>query len=291
MPADLGELEDRRVLAVGEVGIAVAELLRQVELEACRELAAPLRGSPVEREALEHLLRRSQVALAVAAPLGLAAFERRPAADRDEHVLEERAARVVRVDVPRRDSLDAEVLREVPQRRVPARVSALERPLELDVEAPSAERRRELSRRVRVPDREPVARTAGEADEPLAQLRDPLERHRRRQRLPVLVTRPPRPRVRLGEEPAEVRVTAPALHEQRQVCASIQCHLRARDRPHAEELRRVRELERAVDPVVIGERERLVPELGRGRRELLRLGRAVEERERGVAVQLDVAHD
>ena len=50
----------------------------------------------------------------------------------------------------------------------------------------------------------------------------------------------------------------------------------------------VRELERAVDAVVVGERERLVPELGR-RRELLRLRRAVEERVRGVAVQLDVA--
>ena len=50
----------------------------------------------------------------------------------------------------------------------------------------------------------------------------------------------------------------------------------------------MRELERAVDAVVVGERERLVPELGRARGELLGLRRAVEERVRRVAVQLDV---
>ena len=50
----------------------------------------------------------------------------------------------------------------------------------------------------------------------------------------------------------------------------------------------MRELERAVDAVVVGERERLVAELGRARGELLRLRRTVEERVRRVAVQLDV---
>ena len=60
--------------------------------------------------------------------------------------------------------------------------------------------------------------------------------------------------------------------------------------PNAEVLRRVRELERAVDAVVVGERERLVPELGRARRELLRLRRAVEERVRGMRVELGVRH-
>jgi hypothetical protein len=57
-----------------------------------------------------------------------------------------------------------------------------------------------------------------------------------------------------------------------------ECDLGARDRPHAEVLRRVRELERAVDAVVVGERERLVPQLRRAQRELLRVGGAVEER-------------
>ena len=64
--------------------------------------------------------------------------------------------------------------------------------------------------------------------------------------------------------------------------------LGARDRSDAERLRRVRELQRAVDTVVVGERERLVAELCRLHDELLRQGRAVEERVRRVAVQLDV---
>jgi hypothetical protein len=72
------------------------------------------------------------------------------------------------------------------------------------------------------------------------------------------------------------------------VRTAVERDLRARDRAYAEELRRVREFERAVDAVVVGERERLVPELGGTRRDLLRLRRAVEERERRVAVQLDV---
>ena len=73
---------------------------------------------------------------------------------------------------------------------------------------------------------------------------------------------------------------------------AVERDLRARDRPDAERLRRVRELERAVDAVVVGEGERLVAELGRARRELLRLRRSVEERVRRVRVELDVSgHD
>jgi hypothetical protein len=64
--------------------------------------------------------------------------------------------------------------------------------------------------------------------------------------------------------------------------------LGARDRADAERLRRVRELERAVDAVVVGERERRVAELGRLDDELLRQRRPVEERVRRVAVELDV---
>ena len=60
--------------------------------------------------------------------------------------------------------------------------------------------------------------------------------------------------------------------------AADERHLGAGDRPHADELRRVGELERAVDAVVVGERERLVAELGRAQRELLGVRGAVEER-------------
>ena len=70
----------------------------------------------------------------------------------------------------------------------------------------------------------------------------------------------------------------------------VEGQLRAGDRPDAEVLRRVRELERAVDAVVVGERERRVAELRRPRRQLLRLRGPVEERVGAVGVQLDVAH-
>ena len=73
----------------------------------------------------------------------------------------------MRVDVARDDGLHADRLRELPQPRVALRVAALVRPLELDEEPVAAEDRRQLGRPVAVPDREPVPRAAGQADEPL----------------------------------------------------------------------------------------------------------------------------
>jgi hypothetical protein len=211
--ADRGELEDRRVFAVREVRVAVAELLRQVEGEPRGQLAASLRGLPVEREALEHLARRPQERLPVPAPLLLAALERRPAADRHEHVLEQCAPRVVRVDVAGRDGLDAEVLREVTQERVSPRVSTLERSLELDEEAIAPKCRRKRRGGIWVSNSEPAARATREADQPLAQLRDRLERHRGRKRLSIFTARPACSRVRCRQQAAEVRVALPALDE------------------------------------------------------------------------------
>ncbi len=61
---------------------------------------------------------------------------------------------------------------------------------------------------------------------------------------------------------------------------SFQTELGAGDRPDAECLRRVGELERAADAVVVGERERLVTEVGGTGGELLGLRSSVEERVR-----------
>ena len=168
--ADAAELDDRGLRPVGEVGIAVAELLGQVELEALGELARAEHGVAVVGEAVEHLVRREKNRLVVAAPLLLAALERGAAADGDEDVLQRSAPAVVRVDVSRRDRRDADRVGELAQARVAARVAALVRPLQLDVEAVAAEGAREPHRRVRVAHREAVARAAGEADEPLVQL-------------------------------------------------------------------------------------------------------------------------
>src|SRR5260370_17137378 len=90
------------------------------------------------------------------------------------------------------------------------------------------------------------------------------------------------------EQAAEVGVPLRALDEQRQVGAAVECDFRAGDRMYAEVLRRVCELERAVDAVVIGERERRITELGCPSCELFRLRGAVEERERRIRMQLSI---
>ena len=154
------------------------------------------------------------------------------------------------------------------------RVAALERPLQLDVEALRPEGAGELGGGVRVAHAEPVAGAAGEADEALVQLGEQRRIERRRQQLSFLR---PRVRVRRGQQPAEVRVALRRLDEQRHVGAAVEGHLGAGDRADADELRRVGELERAVDAVVVGERERLVAELRRAQRQLLGVRGPVEE--------------
>ena len=204
----------------------------------------------------------------VPAPLALGALEGRPVADRDHRVLERGAARVVRMRIAGGDGLDAQRLGELAQPRVPPRVAPLVRALELDEEPLAPERAGQLGCRIRILDTEPVPRTAGEADETLVQLRQERRIERGRHQLGRLG---PSAGMRRGQEPAEIRVSAGALDEQRHVRAAAQRHLGAGDRPHSERLRRVRELERAVDAVVVGQRERFVAELGGPRSELLRV--------------------
>ena len=70
----------------------------------------------------------------VSAPLALGAVERGAVPDRDQRVLEARPARVVGVNVAGRDGRHAERGRELLERGVAARIAALERALQLDVE-------------------------------------------------------------------------------------------------------------------------------------------------------------
>ena len=104
-------------------------------------------------------------------------------ADRDEDVLERGAARMVRVDVAGDERADAGVRGEIAEECVPARIAALERPLQLDEEAVGSERAGELDGGVRVADAEPVARAAREADEAVVQLRQQRRVERGRQQL------------------------------------------------------------------------------------------------------------
>ena len=95
--------------------------------------------------------------------------------------------------------------------------------------------------RIRVADGESVARTAGETDEPFVQLLEQVLVEARRQHISVLLR--PCVRVRVREQPAEIRVALRRLDEQRDVRASFKRDLGAGDRSHAEVLRRVRKLE------------------------------------------------
>ena len=264
---------------IREVRVAVAELVRQVEGEPLGQLDGRADGIRSSGKRPATSPRSEEDALPVPAPLGLAALERRPVLDRDEDVLETRPAQMVRVYVAGGDRADAESLRERAERGVPARVAPLVGPLELDVEAVAAERARRGGRRRSGRGRRARAarsRRGRRGPRPLG------EQRRVEARAQPLVG------VRGGEEPAEVGIAARRLDEERDVRAVGERHLGAGDGAQAERLRRVGELERAVDAVVVGERERLVAELDRPRRQLLRLRGAVEERVGGVAVELDV---
>ena len=160
-----------------------------------------------------------------------------------------------------------------------------------------------------------LARAAAEADQSLGMGLDVLEadarivhhaRHPRRR-----AARAPRalaPRHRLigavharvgmgvGEQPAEVGPPAGVAHEQGEVARVVgrlvgDRHLRAVDRAQAPQVARgLRELHRARDRVVVGERQRGVPALQRGGHQLVGQRGAVQEGEGGVAVELDVRH-
>jgi hypothetical protein len=72
------------------------------------------------------------------------------------------------------------------------------------------------------------------------------------------------------------------------VGAVIQRQLGAGDGSDAGRARRPREFHRAMESIVIGDRQRSVAEIGGLPDDLLRQRRAIEEGERGVEVELDV---
>ncbi len=84
------------------------------------------------------------------------------------------------MDVACCDRLDAEVLGEIAKKAEAARIPSLVRALELDVEAIATECSGEVRCGIGIEQREPAARAARQADEPLVQLGDGLERGRRR---------------------------------------------------------------------------------------------------------------
>ena len=217
----------------------------------------------------------------VAAAQRLRRIERRVVAQGDERVLQRRARARVRVDVARRHRRHPEPLGQPGQPAVARAVVALERPLQLDAQVLAPEGGQQPPQRRLVV--HAVARAAAQADEPGGVLLERLQRHGRR-RLAVIA----RVGVRAREDVAEVAPALLRVDQQREVAAVVEVDLRPVDRLQPEPLGGLRELHRAAQPVVVGQREGAVAQLGRGGRQLLGQRGAVEEGEGGVGVQLGV---
>ncbi len=293
-------------------------VLGQVEAQAVRDLRGLRHGLRViGGEASRHRLRRREHMAEVAAPQWLGGVERRAVTDRDERILQRRTGAHVSVDVAGRDRAQLQLACERGDAAVARAVVAQVGALQLDAQAVGRERiAQRLEARAVV---DPVRGAAAEADQAVGVVEHGGERDVRlrglawaragggppaRPRVPRRAPLPHAPRVRepcrlvparvsmrAGQEPAEVAPPALVLDEQRQVAAVLERQLGAVQRPQPDRLARLRVLHRAADVVVVGQRERLVPQLGSRDRQLVRQRGAVEEREGGMGVQLDIGHE
>ena len=279
----------------GEVGRAVAEVAGEVELEALREPDGLRDRGGMIGEPGGGIGWRAEHGVAVTAALAVGSVERQVAADRDERVLQERAAWMVGVDVAGGDGRQMQRLGEPVQiageRPVPAGAGALK----LHVDVADAVDANEAPRS-RLGITQPaggdetgyvaVAGAAGQAHQAGCVRREVGGVERGRHGPPV--RRWPGGGVGEGDEPAQVRVADAGLGQQGQVGAVGEGELRAGDRAYPRLLRRVGERERPAEAVMVGEGDRRVPVGGGLLGELLRGRCPVEEAERRVRVQLDV---
>ena len=221
--------------------------------------------------------------------------EARAVLDRDEHVLEPVPLLPVVVHIASRDDTETEVLREVGEVAVAPRVAIDEVVLQLEEEVavakgPGVAPCRRLGLPVlplRHQRRHLTAATAGERDQPLRMAGQRIQLNARL--APFVI------QVRVREQATEVGVATLVLAEERQVVISLPVRVRQRDlgacdRPDAPGPCALGELHRAVQPVVVRQSQRRLPQLARPQHQLLDVRGAVEEREVGVAVQLCVAH-
>jgi hypothetical protein len=94
--------------------------------------------------------------------------------------------------------------------------------------------------------------------------------------------------VRARDDVTEVAPALLCVDQQREMAAVVEIHLRSVDRLQPEPLGGLRELHRAAQPVVVGQRERAVPEPRSRAGQLVGKRGAVEEGEGGMGVQLGV---
>ena len=280
-------------------GIAVAELTGEIEAQALRQAHGLGDRRRVLGESRRHRLRGRHRRARIAPALRLGALQGHSQPHRHQRVLEADTGAPVRVDVPGGNRRHPQPLRETREPAVAGPVAAPVGPLQLDPEAVAAEAlQQSLRQPLRVGRPAPLPApgdgslpgTSREADEPGRELSDLLQGD------PRLPGRPLRSLagagVRLGQQPAEIAVARRALDQQGQVgvagTGQGDGQLGAGDRAQAEGIAGVGELHRPPEPVVVGQRQRRVAEPGGGGGELGGSRGSVEERECGVAVQLDV---
>ncbi len=290
-PAQLGQRPGRgRAAGAAEVGERVPEVARQVERAAARrdlERDGDRGGTVAEQRG--GVLRRPQRELAVGPPLRVGAVERAAVADRDEHVVQPVALAPVVVHVGRRHRVEPGVVREIAQRAGQGAVAANVIALQLDEEpVPPEHRAAALGQpaRGRLPrsaqDRRQQTRAAPrQDDQPLVPC---FERGEIEPRVAAVFPA----EMRLREQAAQVRIAPRRLGEQGDVRPVEQRDLGAGDRLEAVLRRPLRERHRAVQSVVIGERESRIAETRCLEHQVLGQRRAIEEGEGGVAVELDI---
>ena len=222
----------------------------------------------------------------VPAPLGLGGIERGVQPDRHERILEGRPAAGMGMDVSGGHPAQPEPVGQPTQTAVAGSIVAQERPLQLDPQVLWSERVSQAPERALIMHPSPSA--SAQADEARSMLEHHLERDARRSRWPGLL-----PRVRMGprEDPAQPTPASGIPHQQRQVAAIVEIDLGPVERSQAQRPGGDGELHRAGDRVVVGEGQRRIAMADSGGGDLIRQRGAVQERERRVAVELDIRHE
>ena len=292
------DTSERRVCALavgGEVRVVVAQVAGQVELQPLGQAYGLGHGGGVICEPCGGLCRRSQHGVAVAAPLAVGAVQGLVVADRDKRILQERAARVMGVDVAGRDCGEVQRLGELGQMAKQGAVATCAWPLQLHVDVARTERPDQVAcgglgvvctSGGDEPWDDAVAGATGQADEPGGMGVQVSGVQRRWDGAPI--RRRSGGGVSEGDEAAEVGVPGVGLDEERQVRIVGERQLGARDRSDAGLLGGMGERKRSREPIMVGERHRRIPERGGLLGQLLRRGRPVQKAERRVGVQFDI---
>jgi hypothetical protein len=252
--------------------VAVAEVAGEVEVQLLGQRGTLGNRLRMVAEARLHRRRGGEHVRAVGASQRFAGLQREVMTARHEGVLERHARSGMGMDVAARHAAQSQARGERGERGVAGAVAGEKRSLQLDAQPFGAESLAQPPHAGLLV--HAVLRAAGQADQPLGVCANGLQRDRRRRRLARAFAG-----VGVGErqQAAEVAPAALAGDQQREVTSVGEAELGAVNRAQTQSASCVCELHRAIDAVMVGQRERLVAELERGGGELLGQRGAVEE--------------